>query len=110
MKHARNHKKNKYNNGFMWLSSKLFFHQGGYAYIAFGNEHNSNKKFVIDLSEEEFSRMNFKLKGEFKNVGNQKVEILPGEEKIFLARVRNEVIESLKFPPTLGIKMEMIQP
>ena len=52
LKHARNHKKNKYNNGFMWLSSKLFFHQGGYAYIAFGNEPGSNKKFVIDLSEE----------------------------------------------------------
>jgi|LakMenEpi03Aug12_release.lakeMendotaPanAssembly.Ray.scaffolds.fasta_scaffold1272351_2 hypothetical protein len=49
--------------------------------------------------------MNFKLKGEFKGAGNLKVEILPGEEKIFVARVRNEVIESLKFPPTLGIKM-----
>ena len=50
LKHARNHKKNKYNNGFMWLASKLFFHQGGYAYVAFGNEAGSNKKFVIDLA------------------------------------------------------------
>lgn len=36
----------------MWLSSKLLFQQGGYAYIAFGNEAGSNKKFIIDLEEE----------------------------------------------------------
>jgi len=33
----------------MWVSSKLLFQQGGYAYIAFGNDIKSNKKFIIDF-------------------------------------------------------------
>lgn len=37
----------------------------------------------------EFTKMNFKLKGEFKGVGSKRIEIMPGEEVIFLTRVRN---------------------
>lgn len=33
----------------MWISWKLVFQQGGYAYIAFGNEAQSDKKFVITI-------------------------------------------------------------
>ena len=71
--HARNNKKNEYNNGLMWVSWKLLLQQGGYAYVAMGVDHQSNKKFVIDFSEEEFNLMNFKLKGKHKNKGQQKI-------------------------------------
>lgn len=57
----------------------------------------------------EFEKMNFKLKGEYKSKGSQRIEIAPGEEKIILARVKNETIKSLKFPPQLGIKMELLE-
>ena len=89
----------------MWIAWKLLLQQGGYAYVAMGVEPQSNKKFVIDFSEEEFNKMNFHLKGPFKNKGTQRIEVLPGQEEIILARVNNELIKSLKFPPTLGIKM-----
>jgi hypothetical protein len=36
----------------MWISWKLLFQQGGYAYIAIGNDKESNKKFVITFDEE----------------------------------------------------------
>ena len=62
----------------MWISWKLLLQQGGYAYVAMGVDEQSNKKFVIDFSEEEFNNMNFKLKGEFKNKGNQRIEVQPG--------------------------------
>jgi hypothetical protein len=52
LEHAKKYKKNKYNNDLMWISSKLLFAQGGYAYIAMGNDLNSNKKFVIKFDEE----------------------------------------------------------
>ncbi len=52
--------------------------------------------------------MNFHLKGEFKGKGIQRIEVLPGQEQIILARVDNKLIKSLKFPPTLGIKMELV--
>ena len=57
----------------MWISWKLLLQQGGYAYVAMGVDENSNKKFVIDFSEEDFNAMNFKLKGEFKGKGNQRI-------------------------------------
>ena len=53
--------------------------------------------------------MNFKLKGKHKGQGNQRIEVLPGEEEIILARVNNQLIKSMKFPPNLGIKMELIE-
>lgn len=73
----------------MWISWKLLLQQGGYAYVAMGVDPNSNKKFVIDFSEEEFNRMGFHLKGRFKGHGNQRIEVLPGHEQIILARVNN---------------------
>lgn len=73
LNHARGYKKNKYNNGLMWISWKLLLQQGGYAYVAMGVDPLSNKKFVIDFNEEDFNKMNFKLKGEFKGKGSQKL-------------------------------------
>jgi hypothetical protein len=51
LNHARGYKKNKYNNGLMWISWKLLLQQGGYAYVAMGVDSQSNKKFVIDFNE-----------------------------------------------------------
>ena len=64
----------------MWISWKLLLQQGGYAYVAMGVDSQSNKKFVIDFSEEEFNLMNFKLKGKHKNQGQQRLEVMPGQE------------------------------
>jgi hypothetical protein len=36
LRHAHSNKRNKYNDGLMWISWKLLFQQGGYAYIAMG--------------------------------------------------------------------------
>ena len=33
----------------MWISWKLFYEKGGFAYIAFGVDSTSNKKFVINF-------------------------------------------------------------
>ena len=57
----------------MWISWKLLLQQGGYAYVAMGVDPQSNKKFVIDFTEEDFNSMSFKLKGEFKGKGNQRI-------------------------------------
>jgi hypothetical protein len=48
--YARKHKKQLYNNDLMWSSWKLIAH-GGYAFIAFGNQSESDSKFVIKFSE-----------------------------------------------------------
>lgn len=37
LNHAKKNKRQTYNNDMMWISWKLLFQQGGYAYIAFGN-------------------------------------------------------------------------
>jgi hypothetical protein len=47
MNHARLNKRQTYNNELMWIAWKLLYQQGGYAYLAFGNHPDSNKKFVI---------------------------------------------------------------
>ena len=74
----------------MWISWKLLFQQGGYAYIAMGNSSQSTKKFIINFDESEFTKMGFKLKKTYKRKGEgQIVEVNPGEEKIILARVKN---------------------
>lgn len=36
----------------MWVSWKLFFEKGGYAFLAFGVEAGLNRKFVITLDEQ----------------------------------------------------------
>jgi hypothetical protein len=33
----------------MWVSYKLLFEKGGFAYVAFGNEIMSNKKFIVEF-------------------------------------------------------------
>lgn len=45
--YGRHNPRNKHNNDLMWISYRLFYKQGGFAFIAAGNHENSNKKFVI---------------------------------------------------------------
>ena len=47
LEYARLHKRQSYNNDQMWISWKLMFQQGGFAFVGFGNEKQSNRKFVI---------------------------------------------------------------
>lgn len=47
LQHARHNKKKEYDDGKMWISWKLFYEKGGFAYIAFGVEPNANKKFKV---------------------------------------------------------------
>lgn len=35
----------------MWISWKLLFEKGGYAYLAFGVDPRSEKKFIITVDE-----------------------------------------------------------
>lgn len=35
----------------MWVSYKLLFEKGGFAYVAFGNEIMSDKNFVVEFDE-----------------------------------------------------------
>jgi hypothetical protein len=49
--HGRLNKRNTYNNDLMWISYKLLYKQGGYAYIAMGNDPSSNKKFIVTFDE-----------------------------------------------------------
>ncbi len=49
LNHARFNKRQTYNNDLMWIAWKLLYQQGGYAYLAFGNHEDSNKKFVISF-------------------------------------------------------------
>jgi hypothetical protein len=51
LSHGRQNKRQKFQNNTMWLSWKLLFKEGGYAYIAFGNEKGSKQKFVITFNE-----------------------------------------------------------
>jgi len=41
LSHARNHKRQNFNDDLMWMSWKLF-NQGGYGYVAFGNDKDSH--------------------------------------------------------------------
>ena len=52
--HARNNKKKEYEDGKMWISWKLFYEKGGFAYIVFGVDANANKKFKVELAEKYF--------------------------------------------------------
>ncbi len=63
-----------YNNDLMWISYKLFYKQGGLAFIAIGNSKQSNKKFVITFDANDFKKINFKLKKPYKKIeGIQKM-------------------------------------
>lgn len=50
LSYARNNRRKEMNNGLMWISWKLFFDKGGYAYLAFGVDPRSDKKFVAKIS------------------------------------------------------------
>lgn len=49
--HAKLNKRQTHNDDKMWISWKLLFQQGGFAYIAFGNSSDSDKKFVVTLHQ-----------------------------------------------------------
>ena len=49
--YAREHKKKEYENGNMWLSWKLLYEKGGYAFIAFGVDSSCSKKFKVEIDE-----------------------------------------------------------
>jgi len=51
LNHARNNKRQFYNNDLMWSSWKLVA-QGGYAYLAFGNSKESKFKFVVKMDKQ----------------------------------------------------------
>lgn len=49
LNHAKLNKRQTYNNDQMWISWKLLFQQGGYAYVALGNSSESKKNFVVQF-------------------------------------------------------------
>ena len=49
--YARQHQRKQLNDEKMWISWKLFFTKGGYAYIAFGVDASSDKKFIVGFDE-----------------------------------------------------------
>lgn len=50
--HAFHNKKNEYAEGKVWISWQLLFQKGGFAYLAVGNDRESNKNVVINYSED----------------------------------------------------------
>jgi len=40
-----------YNNNKMWISWKLCFQQGGFAYLAFSNQKDNDHAFVVNFNE-----------------------------------------------------------
>lgn len=55
----------------MWISWKLFYEKGGYAFMAFGVDVAAHKKFKIEFYEKDFQELNFSLKKPFK--GKEKI-------------------------------------
>lgn len=47
LEYGRNHKRKEYDDGKMWISWKLFYEKGGFAYLAFGVNSVSRKKFIV---------------------------------------------------------------
>jgi hypothetical protein len=45
------HKRKKYENDTLWISYKLMFKEGGYAFIAFGAEKESQFKWEVTFNE-----------------------------------------------------------
>ena len=48
--HARKNIREYYDNNLIWVTWKLLYKQGGYGYIAFGNDKTSKKKIVVNFS------------------------------------------------------------
>lgn len=51
MPYARDHRRKNLEDGKMWISWKLLFSKGGYAFVAFGVESSCEKKFIINFDE-----------------------------------------------------------
>ena len=61
------------------MSWKLI-NQGGFGYIAFGNDSQSEQKYIIKFNESDFTNQGLKMKKPYKKSGdNQLIEVLPGE-------------------------------
>jgi hypothetical protein len=43
-------KRQFYNSDRMWISWKLMFKEGGFAFIVFGNQKGNNKKFHVKFT------------------------------------------------------------
>lgn len=56
----------------------------------------------------DFEDLNFALKKPHKGKGKIELEVMPGEEEIVVARVKNGEYEKMMFPPPLLIEMEEI--
>ena len=57
----------------MWVSWKLLYEKGGYAFIAFGVEPVSLKKFKVVIDEREINELGFVIKKPYHGVG--KIEL-----------------------------------
>jgi hypothetical protein len=51
LNHGKLNKRKYYNNDKMWISWKLLFKEAGFAYIAYGNQKDSDKKFSVKFSK-----------------------------------------------------------
>lgn len=58
----------------------------------------------------EFENTHFRMKKPWKRKGdNQSFEVLPGNEKIIVVRVKNDTPNTLKWPPKISYKLEHIK-
>lgn len=48
--YAMEHKRKKYEDNTLWISYKLMFKEGGYAFIAFGSEADSKHKWEVTFN------------------------------------------------------------
>lgn len=51
LEHAKATKRKKYENDTMWISWKLMYKEGGYAYICFGAQKEAKSKWVVTFNE-----------------------------------------------------------
>jgi len=49
LSYARNNRRKEFENGLMWISWKLLFEKGGFAYLAFGVDPKCGKKFHVSI-------------------------------------------------------------
>jgi hypothetical protein len=50
LNHAFHNKKNEFSEGKIWISWQLLFQKGGFAYLAAGNNRDSQQTVVINFS------------------------------------------------------------
>lgn len=51
LNHAKAIKRRKYENDTLWISWKLLYREGGYAYICFGVEKTAQHKWYVSFNE-----------------------------------------------------------